>query len=135
LPAPKKYDNPVITTLRLERESKKIADALHISLADSLAIGLSCQIRMRINDEDPRVTAEIIRSFRELETKDLSQIEDYVRVKKAEQVALDHYVELKKESERPERSIVVYASDIEETIEIPESQFDSRYHTRKGASK
>ena len=134
MPPPKKYIDAIVTTMRLERKSKKIADALGILLSDSLAIGLNCQIRMRINDDDSRVTPEIIQDYKDLELQSIKEIEGYIRLKNAEQTTLEKMIGIKKEAQKDEELIEVWDRGEDAYIRIKKSQFDPTWHTLREGS-
>lgn len=127
MPAAQKYQDRCTTAVNMERKLHKIAKALHIEFSDALAAGLHFYIRMRISDNDKRLTPELLQDFKELEFKNIKELETYIRLKTEEQKTLDMVAESQKEPDL----ITVYASDIEAVIRIPESEFDPRYHSKR----
>jgi hypothetical protein len=86
-------------------------------------------IKDRIIEGDPRVTLEILEQFKEIEARDLQDLERYIRLKNSEQTTLDKLLEIKKEVQKGEEIIEVYDKGEEAYIHIRKSQFDPEWHT------
>ena len=127
--APKKYRDKYVTTISMERQEKEIADVLGILLSDALRLGLNFAIKMRIVDDDRRITPEILEQFAEIEKRDLLDLQAYIRLKSHEQQTLDKILELKKEAQKEDELIEVYDRGEEAYIRIPKSQFNLEWHT------
>jgi hypothetical protein len=134
MPYPKKFDDPYVTSVRLERLERKIAKALHIDLSDALRFGLNITIKDRIASGDPFVTSEVLEDFKIIEAAAIKDLEGYIRLKNTEQVTLDKMVELRKEAEKGQELIEVYDRGTEEYIHIPENQFDPEWHIKRVAA-
>lgn len=127
MPAHQKYQDRCTTAVSLERKLHKIAKALNIEFADALAAGIQFYIRMRIADNDHRLTPELLQDFKELESKNIKELEMYIRLKTEEQKTL----EMVAESKKPEETIEVFDKGEEAYIRIPVSQFDPRWHIKR----
>ena len=133
MPALKKYRERYITSVAIERSERDIAEALKIPLSDALRLGLNFAIKMRISDNDSRVTPEILEQFAEIELQDLQDLKAYIRLKNEETETLQKMVEIKKETKKDEEIITVWDDAIEEYIQIKRSQFDPQWHTIRKA--
>jgi hypothetical protein len=80
---------------------------------------------MRIADQDSRLTTELLEDFKELEFKNVKELEAYIRLKNEEQKTLDMVTESQKEPEM----IEVWDRGEEAHIRIPRSQYDPEWHT------
>lgn len=118
-----------MTAISVERQEWKIAHALGIRLSDALRLGLNFMIKDRIIEGDRRLTSEILEQFKEIETRDLQDLERYIRLKRDEQTTLDKMVEIKKEVQKEEELIEVYDKGEESYIRIKKNQFDPEWHT------
>jgi len=120
-----------VTAVSVERQEWKIAHALGIRLSDAVRLGLNFMIKDRIIEGDRRLTPEILEQFKEIETRDLQDLERYIRLKRDEQTTLDKMVEIKKEVQKEQELIEVYDRGEETYIRIPRSQFNPEWHTLK----
>jgi len=128
VPYPKKFDDPYVTSVRLERAERKIAKSLHIDLSDALRFGLNIIIKDRIASGDPFVTSQVLEDFKAVEAAAIRDLEGYIRLKNTEQTTLDKMVELKKEAEKGQEMIEVYDKGVEAYVHIPKNQFDPEWH-------
>jgi antitoxin component of RelBE/YafQ-DinJ toxin-antitoxin module len=118
MPAHKTFFDRYVTAVSVERQEWKIAQALGIKLSDAVRLGLNFMIKDRIIDSDRRLTPEILEQFKEIETRDLQDLERYIRLKKEEQTTLDKMVETRKEATKEEEMVEVYDKDEESYITI-----------------
>lgn len=121
MPAHQKYQDRHVTAVSLERKLHKIAKALNIEFSDALAAGIHFYVRMRISDKDPRLTPELLEDFKELEFKNIKELETYIRLKNEEQKTL----EMVSESLKPEETIEVWDRGDEAYIRIPRSRYEA----------
>ena len=121
MPPTPKYQERYTTTVSMERKLHNIAKRLGIEFSDALTAGLHFYIRMRIADNDRRLTAELIQDFKDLEFKNVRELETYIRIRKQEQETLDTVIE----SQKPEESVEVWDKQDEVYIHIPKSQFEA----------
>ena len=92
-----------------------------IEFSEALSAGLHFYIRMRILDNDRRLTAELIQDFKDLEFKNVRELETYIRIRKEEQETLNAVIE----SQKPEEMIEVFDKDEETYTHIPISRYRS----------
>lgn len=116
---PQKYQDRFTTAVNMERKLHGIAKALKIEFSDALEAGLHFYIRMRIADNDQRLTPELLQDFKDLEFKNIRELETYIRIRKEEQKTLDSAIE----SQKPEELIEVWSIADETYISIPVSQY------------
>ena len=116
MPAHKVFFDRCVTAVSIERQELKIAHALGIHLSDPLRLGLNFMIKDLIASGDRRVTHEILEQFKEIEERDLQDLERYIRLKKEEQSTLDTMIELRKEADKPMKEVRVYDEDLEEYV-------------------
>lgn len=129
---PQKYQDRFTTAVNMERKLHDIAKRLGIEFSDALTAGLHFYIRMRIADNDKRLSAELIQDFKDLEFKNVRELETYIRIRNQEQETLDTVIE----SRKPEETIEVWDREDEEYIHIPVSQYQANpqeYIVRKSA--
>ena len=133
MPADQKYENRYTTSVSLEKKLHKIARALGVNFSDGLTAGLHFYIRMRIADKDPRLTPELLEDFKDLEFKNIKELEAYIRLKNEEQKTL----EMVCESQKPEELVEVWSHVDEAYIRITRSQYEANpgYYILKGGSK
>lgn len=118
---PQKYQDKYTTSVSMERKLHGVSKALGIEFSDALTAGLHFYIRMRIADNDRRLTPELLEDFKALEFKNVRELESYIRIRKQEQETLDTVIE----SQKPEELIEVWDPEEEAYIRIPKSQFDT----------
>jgi predicted transcriptional regulator len=114
-----------VTAVSVERQEWKIAKALDIHLSDAVRLGLNFMIKDKIVSNDRRLNPEILEQFKEIELRDLKDLERYIRLKKEEQTTLDKMVEIRKEAGKEDELIEVWDMDSESYIRIPKSQFEA----------
>lgn len=112
-----------MTAVSVERQEWKIAKALDIHLSDAVRLGLNFMIKDRIVSNDRRLNPEILEQFKEIELRDLRDLERYIRLKKEEQTTLDKMVEIRKEVGKDEEMIEVWDIDSESYIHITRRQY------------
>ena len=127
--AHQKYQDRFTTAVNMERKLHNIAKALKIEFSEALEAGLHFYIRMRISDNDQRLTPELLQDFKDLEFKNVKELETYIRIRKEEQKTLDAAIE----SVKPEELIEVWDPDEESYIHIPISKYEAApgYYQRK----
>ena len=133
MPARKTFFDRYTTGVNVERSEWTLAHSLGIHLSDALRLGLNFMIKDRIIEGDPRVTLEVLEQFKEIEARDLQDLERYIRLKNSEQTTLDKMLEIKKEAQNEEEIIEVYDKGEEAYIRIPKSKFDSEWHIPREA--
>ncbi len=118
---PQKYKNRFTTSVNMEKKLHDIAVRLGVELSEALTAGLHFYIRLRIADNDLRLTPELIQDFKDLEFKNVRELETYIRIRKEEQKTLDTVIE----SQKPEETIEVWDREDEAYIHIPVSQYEA----------
>ena len=132
--AHQKYQDRYTTAVSMERKLHRVAKALNIEFSEALEAGLQFYIRMRISDNDRRLTPELLQDFKDIQFKNLKVLEAYIRLKSEEQQTLDKMIEIKKEVQNEEELIEVYDRGEETYIRIPRSQFNPDWHTIRGTA-
>ena len=129
MPARKIFFDRYVTAVSVERQEWKIAKSLDIHLSDAARLGLNFMIKDRIVSNDRRITPEILEQFKEIEVRDLQDLERYIRLKKEEQTTLDKMVEIRKETQSEDEMIEVYDKGEETYVRIPKKSYDPEWHT------
>ena len=116
MPARKSFFDRYVTAVSVERQEYKISQSLGIRLSDAVRLGLNFMIKDRIISGDKRLTPEILEQFKEIEERDLKDLERYIRLKKEEQSTLDSMIELRKEADKPMQKVRVWDPDEEKYV-------------------
>jgi hypothetical protein len=127
----RKFAQSFVTSVRCERKVAELADAMDIPLGDALTKGVLYTAEFKLEHEPDKYSSATHELFLALQKKNLDELSEWLGIQKIHQKRIAEFAEVKARAEQPPKMILVYASDIEETIEIPEDQFDPRYHTRK----
>ena len=128
-----KYQDRYTTAVSMERKLHRVAKALKIEFSEALEAGLQFYIRMRISDNDRRLTPELLQDFKDIQFKNVKVLEAYIRLKSEEQQTLDKILEMEKEVQKEQEIIEVWDRGEETYIRIPRSRFNPESHVLKGA--
>lgn len=132
---PKKFRDPVTTTIQMERLGHQLAQRLHIKLSEAFAIGLSVMVKTMIAEESPLLDDASLKEFLELEKITLAGVKAYIRFQEQTQKTLGDLVALKETQRKADRQIRVWDPDKETYTFIPASQFDpAKYQLATGES-
>lgn len=127
----RKFAQSTVTSVRCEQGIIELADAMDITLSDALLKGVLYTAEFKLEHEPDKYSKGTHELFLALEKKNLSELEEWLGIQKIHQKRIAEFSEAKSRAEQPEKKIRVYAKDLEQTIEIPESQFDPEWHTKK----
>jgi hypothetical protein len=130
----KKFAESFITSVRCERSLVKLAKLLGISHEEALKKGILLNAEFKLQEYPDLQPTEAHDLFLALKQKDLEEFTDWLTEQKFTESKLREMADQKRKIDESQKTIFVYASDLEETIEIPEDQFDPRYHTKKAVS-
>ena len=127
----RKFAISTVTSVRCEQKLIELADSMDILLSDALMKGILLSAEFKLEQEPARYSPDTHDLFLALKKKDLDEFTEWLGLQRLHQKRIAEYTEARRITEEPEKTIRVYASDLEQTIEIPESQFDPRWHTRR----
>lgn len=131
--AHRKYKARRDICVSVEEQEKEIAQAMGITMAEALQIGIYVLIEDRIQQEkpDPHITPELIQDYIALKNTHYAEVESYIRLKHREQQTLDKVLEMRKEAQSDEEIIEVWDTSIDDYIKIRRNQFDPEWHLFK----
>lgn len=129
MPYPRKFIDPVTTTVRLERSIKNIAEALRIELTTALAEGLDLMIRDRLlyTKTVPRIPREVLSAYLAERDRELQAFSEYLNF-----TAEDRAAARKKRTKAEEQEatpLLIYDQLTERRIVIQARDFKSFNHT------
>ena len=127
----RKFAVSSVTSVRCEQKLIELADSMDITLSDALCRGILAEAEFKLEHEPGRYSEETHNLYLVLQKKNLAEMEEWLGIQKIHQRRIAEYAEVKRSADQPEKKILVYASDIEQTIEIPESQYDPRWHSKR----
>lgn len=104
----------------MERKLHRLSKALGIEFSEALEAGMQFYIRLRISDNDKRLTQELLQDFADISFKNAREIETYIRIRKEEQKTLESLAE----SQINDELIDVWDPDNESYIQIPLRQYN-----------
>lgn len=130
----RKFAISTVTSVRCEQKLIELADAMDITLSDALTKGILLTAEFKLEHDPGKYSSEIYDTFLALQKKDLDELSEWLGIQKLHQKRISEFVEAKRKSEEPPKKILVYASDVEETILIDEDKFDPRWHSRRTAT-
>ena len=125
---PRKFIDPFVTTIRIEKKTRQIAESLGIELGDALWAGIQVMAQVRIEDQDSRVTAQVLEDLVALRKQDTHRIETYIRIEQGIQATLDKMQEKAAEARKPKEMVRVWDKGSESYIRIPKDEIDPEWH-------
>jgi hypothetical protein len=125
---PRKFLDPFTTSVRMERKVRQIAEALGIELGDALWAGIQVMAQVRMEDKDPRVTAQVLEDLVALRNQDTRRIETYIRIEQGIQSTLQRMQETADEARKPKELVRVWDRAREAYIQIPVDEVNPEWH-------
>jgi 16S rRNA G1207 methylase RsmC len=125
---PSKFRDAYTTSVRIEKQARKLADILDIQLSDALKIGLNVMIKSEISNQNKKITPEFLKEFLEIEEYDLKDLQAYIHLKREQQSTLENIAEMQKEATKQDEIIEVWDDVAEAYIHIRQSEFNANFH-------
>jgi len=130
----RKFAVSAVTSVRCEQKAIELADGLDITLSDALMKGILLIAEFKLEHEPGKYTTASHDLFLALQKKNLDEFTEWLGIERLHQTRIAEYAEVVRKRETPQKKIMVYAKDLEDTIEIPEDQFDPEWHVKKVVS-
>ncbi len=132
MPFERKLIDPYTTSVRVEREERRIANRLHIKLSDALHLGLKILIDLEFeNATNPGVTSDLLESWKRIRDKDSEDLRIYIKIEKERQTLIDKYLQQQEVLAQGEKLIRVWDHGEEKYRIIPESQFEPEWMVKQ----
>lgn len=132
MPFERKLVDPYTTSVRVEREERRIANRLHIKLSDALHLGLKILIDLEFeNATNPGVTSDLLDSWKRIRDKDSEDLRIYIKIEKERQTLIDKYLQQQAVLAQGEKMIRVWDHGEEKYRTIPESQFEPEWMVKQ----
>lgn len=132
MPYPRRYVDPVTTSIRLERDEKKVAEKLDIELSTALKLGLHFMIEDRLlASEKPVLELALLEAYKRLREKDVKEIIGYL---KSQARGDEAYKKLREEARvqraAEDEKVLVWNDSTERRETIRAGDFDPSLHRR-----
>ena len=124
---PKKYNQAITTSFKIEKDTKDLLDSLNISVGEAVHHGIMILIEVYISTHRDSVPQEVIEKFNKLRSEEMVEIKELLKIQERRADLVKNMLEKHQTS----RKMIVYDNSIEQSVTIPETEFDPRWHEFK----